>query len=289
MVDWSRRTYRGRSAFLATMHYKERVIAPTLRNGVGLHVTPSSALDTDQFGTFSGERPRTGSAIEAARAKITAGLSQSPCAAIGLASEGSFGPDPNVPLVPIGREIVLFFDSETGLEVIGTATDHEPCFHHACVSNTQDAAAFADRVGFPEHGIIVCSCLEGNPDPDGLIFKESDDLESLQKSVVSVLKESQSAFLQTDMRANRNPTRMKAIGAATRDLVCRLQCRCPSCNCPGFYITEWRPGRTCNWCGLPTRIVELEILTCQNCGHREERRAAGPDRVDPALCDYCNP
>jgi hypothetical protein len=288
MIDWSRRSYLSGSAFLATKHYKERIIAPALRESLGLHVTPLTDFDTDQFGTFSGERPRTGSAIEAARAKIAAGFSQS-SRPVGLASEGSFGPDPSLPLVPIGREIVLFFDFETGLEVIGTATDHQPHFYHTSVSNTQEATAFAQRVDFPDHGVIVCGCRDGEPHPESFLFKEIADLEELNSAVECVLKESRTAFLQTDMRAHRNPTRMKAIGKATEDLARRLQSRCPDCRCPGYDIIEWRPGRPCDWCGLPTCIVELEILTCQNCGHREERRASGPDRVDPAVCDYCNP
>lgn len=288
MVDWSRRSYWGRRAFLATMHHKERVIAPILRRHVGLRVSPCRDLDTDQFGAFSGERDRVGSAIDAARAKIAAGLAQK-SAALGLASEGSFGPDPSLPLVPRGREIVLFFDSETGLEVVGTATDQQPRFNHVWVSNTHDAVVFAERIGFPEHGVVVSDRTEGSPRPNKLPFKDITDLDALRMAVTSVLAQSRTAFLQTDMRAHRNPTRMIAIGAAALDLARRLGSRCPSCHCPGYGITEWRPGRRCEWCGLATQEIDLEVLTCLYCGHSEERRAAGPDRIDPALCDRCNP
>ncbi len=288
MVDWLRRSFEGCRAFLASMHQKEKVIAPALRHGVGLQVSPCLNLDTDQFGTFSGERQRLGSAVDAARAKIAAGFVQK-FGTIGLASEGSFGPDPSLPLVPIGREIVLFFDSETGLEVVGTSTDHQPRFDHVWVSNTPDAVAFAERIGFPDHGVIVSDHSEGSTLPERLLFKDIADLEALRTAVASVLKEFRTAFLQTDMRAHRNPTRMTAISTAAWDLARRLQSRCPSCHCPGYDITGWRPGRPCDWCGLATRIIEVEVLTCPYCGHNEERRAAGPDRIDPALCDHCNP
>lgn len=288
MVDWSRRDYRGRHAFLATMHHKERVIAPVLRQDVGLRVSPCRDLDTDQFGTFSGERDRVGSAVDAARAKIAAGFGRK-SAAIGLASEGSFGPDPSIPLVPIGREIVLFVDFETGLEVVGTATDHRPRFDHAWVSNTRDAVVFAERIGFPEHGVVVSDRPEDKTYPDSLPYKDIADLKALRSAVESVLSESRTAFLQTDMRAHRNPTRMTAIGTAAQDLARRLRRRCPSCHCPGYDIAEWRRGRRCEGCGLATQAIDLEVLTCLSCGHSEERRAAGPDKIDPALCDRCNP
>jgi hypothetical protein len=289
MVDWARRSYLGRTAFLVTMHGKKRAIAPPLREGIGLNVTPSPAIDTDQFGTFSGELPRSGSALDAARAKIAAGFARMPGATIGLASEGSFGPDPSLPFVPISREIVLFFDQETGLEIIGTATDQQPNFQHAFVSDAEEAAAFADRVGFPEHGVIVCGGRDGKPYPEGALFKEITDLEGLRNAVACALTDFETAFLQTDMRAHRNPTRMKSIREATRDLVRRVLNRCPSCHCPGYAISERVQGLPCAWCSLPTRLVQSEILKCQDCGHHEERRALGPDRADPALCDNCNP
>jgi len=58
MVDWSRRTFKGCRALLATMHHKEKVIAPALRHGVGFDVSPA-AISTP----ISLERTRpTGSA-----------------------------------------------------------------------------------------------------------------------------------------------------------------------------------------------------------------------------------
>ena len=49
-------TLSGRRAVLATMHGKEEVIVPALAPlGLALSVCPG--LDTDRFGTFSGEVP----------------------------------------------------------------------------------------------------------------------------------------------------------------------------------------------------------------------------------------
>ena len=61
--------YHKTVAVLATMHGKERVIAPILEQGLGLRVALALGLDTDRFGTFSREVERTGSQLDAARAK----------------------------------------------------------------------------------------------------------------------------------------------------------------------------------------------------------------------------
>lgn len=109
----------GRTAVLATMHHKERVIAPLLGRFLGLKVQVPQGFDSDRFGTFSREIARTGSALEAARAKIAAGFALMPEANVGLASEGSFGPHPELPFVSMGLELVLLVDRDSGLELAG--------------------------------------------------------------------------------------------------------------------------------------------------------------------------
>lgn len=90
--------YRGQLAVLTTMHGKEAVIAPVLRERLSLTVVTASAVDTDALGTFSGKVPRTGTMLEVAIAKARLGMAQSGLA-IGMASEGSYGPHPHVPFM----------------------------------------------------------------------------------------------------------------------------------------------------------------------------------------------
>lgn len=97
------------------------------------------------------------------------------------------------------------------------------------------------------------------------------------------------AFIETDMRAHRNPTRMKANERATQDLVRRFNARCPSCGSPGFDITERLRGVACAWCGEPTLMIKTEVLSCQSCGHRLERPATVEAVADPGQCERCNP
>ena len=85
--------YDDTVAVLTSKHTKERVIGPVLRNEMGLIVQIAVGVDTDQFGAFSREVERSGSQLDAARAKIAAGFDYAPLARVGLASEGSFSRD----------------------------------------------------------------------------------------------------------------------------------------------------------------------------------------------------
>ncbi len=54
-----------------TRHGKQHQVADAFATILGAHVTTPDDLDTDQFGTFSGEVPRTGSPLDALRAKTS--------------------------------------------------------------------------------------------------------------------------------------------------------------------------------------------------------------------------
>jgi hypothetical protein len=289
MMPAGDRPYKNTVAVLATMHAKERVIGPILRDELGLSVGLAIGVNTDQFGTFSREVVRTGSQLDAARAKIAAGFEYAPLARVGIASEGSFGPHPYVPFVAFGRELVLMIDRETGLELIGYDASPETNFDHTVARDLDEAMAFADRARFPTHGLIVIGCKDEQPTPKLFLNKEIADGAALEAAVREAIRICGAAFVETDMRAHRNPTRMAAIERATRDLVRRLLSRCPNCDYPGFDVTERIAGLPCAWCGEPTRVIMAEVLTCRSCGHREQRSIAAVPTADPGKCDGCNP
>jgi hypothetical protein len=58
-----------RVGVLATMHQKERVIAPLLERELGIKVVVPQNFDTDAFGTFTREIKRPGDQLQAARLK----------------------------------------------------------------------------------------------------------------------------------------------------------------------------------------------------------------------------
>ncbi len=279
--------YQNTVAVLASMHGKERVIAPLLQE-LGLSVAVAPGLDTDRFGTFSREIERTLSPLEAARAKIHAAFERAPHARVGLASEGSFGPHPFIPFLPLGQELVLLIDRDAALELTGRDASPATNFGHVVAPDLSSALSFAERSGFPGHGLIVVGCRDGLPAPDLALIKDLPDRRALEAAVARVIALCGAAFVETDMRAHRNPTRMSAIGRATADLVRRYLSRCPVCAQRGFDITERLPGLPCAACGAATRLILTEVLSCTACNYREMRPAASAV-ADPGSCDYCNP
>lgn len=279
----------GASGVLATMHQKERVIGPVLAETCGLSLVVPDGLDTDRFGTFTLEVPRAGDALDAARAKAHAAWGRQPHARIAVASEGSFGPHPGIPFVALGDESVLWLDRETGLEIVGRDVSTDTNFAHAQVDALPAAMRFAERIGFPAHAVHVLAWHDGAPAPARFARKGIVDARTLADAIQEVVGADGQAFIETDMRAHLNPTRMRAIERATRDLVRRLASACPACARPGFDVIARTGGRPCGGCGQPTRIATTQVLRCEACGCTAEFPISGPAAVDPGQCDWCNP
>ena len=278
----------GARALLATMHGKERVVAPLVRRFLGLTVTVPSSFDTDRFGTFSREVPREGSALDAARRKVTGAFAGDPSARFAIASEGSFGPHPHLPFLALDREIVLLADRESGLEIVGRHATAMTNYGHRVVRDAGEGLEFAERFGFPGHGVIVMGARQREPAPELAIVKDVMDASTLAIKIGDVVGYCGSAFIETDMRAHRNPRRMRAIARAAVDVVRRARSRCPDCAVPGYAVIDKPIGLPCRDCGTPTGLVRAEILGCAGCGRRDERQVKTP-AADPGHCAHCNP
>ena len=85
--------YAGRRIALATMHAKERAIAPPILKELGAELVVPEQIDTDALGTFSGEIERQGTMGEVAVRKARLGMAATDLK-IGVASEGTYGPHP---------------------------------------------------------------------------------------------------------------------------------------------------------------------------------------------------
>ena len=279
---------KGRRAVLATMHGKERVIRPLLEGGLGLDIRLPDAFDTDRFGTFSREIKRTGSQLDAARQKIIAAFDADPYAEVGIASEGSFGPHPYFFFAALGCEIVVMRDRRSGLELMGRHADLRTNFAHVTVQSVDEAVAFADRIGFPAHGVIVIGTSDSNPAPAAYLRKDILTLEHLSASVSEAIATCGAAHVETDMRAHRNPTRMRAIKRATVDLVRTSRSLCPRCARPGFIVSEKLAGLPCSWCGAATNALRAEVSVCTGCQYRCENPVSLV-AADPGSCPSCNP
>ncbi|MEN9931569.1 MAG: hypothetical protein RIS17_142 [Pseudomonadota bacterium] len=268
--------YRGARVALATQHGKAGALAPPLARRLGLIVAPV-AIDTDAFGTFTGTRPRTGTAAEAALAKARAGMAASGLQ-LGLASEGSFGPHPWLPFGAGGVETLAFIDAERGLELTLSAVSRRTNFAHHDVVDGEYIAPFLARVGFPSHALVV------KDDSGAVLATGVQDLSKLTALARPGTR------LETDMRAHMNPTRMAAIRALAGRLAARLAASCPACGSPGWGQTDVQRGLPCSSCRQPTQGVLAIVDGCTVCSHSETRpRPDGITAASPAHCDWCNP
>jgi hypothetical protein len=100
--------------------------------------------------------------------------------------------------------------------------------------------------------------------------------------------ESGKVFLENDLRAFANPTRMENIRTATINLAEKMRSLCPACQNPGFWVTKFIPGLTCDGCGNRTKETRAKIYECIKCSYSEER-VSQKKFAEPSKCDFCNP
>ena len=133
--------YAGRRVALLTQHGKERVLAPVLEPALGCRIERVAGYDTDLLGTFTRDIPRAGTQLEAARQKARLGMELAGLP-LGLASEGSFGPDPMMGMFPWNVELLIWIDAERDLEIVGVAQG-KTNFAHVLAASWEEAEAFA--------------------------------------------------------------------------------------------------------------------------------------------------
>ncbi|RYV49435.1 DUF6671 family protein [Pengzhenrongella frigida] len=277
--------YAGQTVALLTQHGKERVIAPVLEPALGCRVERVAGYDTDLLGTFTRDIPRAGTQLEAARTKALLSMELAGLP-LGLASEGSFGPDPFTGMLGWNVEMLIWVDAERELEVVGVAQG-SAVFSHVLTADWGAVSSFAGRSAFPEHHLVV---RPGGRD-DTRIRKGIASWTELEAAFAGALEQSASGqvFVETDVRAHANPTRMENIRLAAEDLAKRLCSLCPACDTPGFWIMGRVAGLPCGECGEATRGTRAEVLGCLKCAHRLTRDRTERQYADAVFCDYCNP
>lgn len=277
--------YTGRRVALLTQHGKEQVLKTVMEPALGCAIEHVSGYDTDLLGTFTREAPRPGAQIDALRLKTRKGMELSGLA-LGMASEGSFAPDPFTGMFTWNVELLMWIDDELGLEVVGMAQGLGQS-GHVLTGDWAELQAFAAREGFPKHHLV----LRPQHQDDPRVHKGLSDSAALRQTFEACrdMAANGQVFAETDLRAFANPTRMERIGQAAADLVQRLQTCCPACDAPGFSVSERVPGLPCAACARPTTSHRSEVWTCPRCRHqvtvpRTDRRFA-----DPEHCNHCNP
>lgn len=274
--------YRGTSAAVGTRHHKEELVGPPLAR-LGITVVVAD-VDTDRFGTFTGEIDRPGSPIAVVEAKARAAIEVSGLD-LGLASEGSFLPHPEAPSLIVDTELVALVDLDQGLTVIGRALVALAGIATEITRTDCEVDRFCRRVGFPAQGIVV-KPADGTDRP---VAKGITDTDWLRDAVIRTRSRTGSPLvrLETDLRAHLCPPRRPVIRAAAEDLARRLSRICERCGSPGVGLHHIRPGLPCGLCGCPTRLPAVEVHRCAACSHEQPDPVEG--QADPAQCDRCNP
>lgn len=275
----------GRKLLIVTKHSKEQVIAPIFEKELGVICFVTDKFDTDTLGTFSGEIERKNDVLTTLRNKCLLAMKENDCD-LAIASEGSFGAHPTIFIAHADDEMMLFLDTKNNVEIFAREISLETNFNASQINNESELLEFAEKVKFPSHGLIL------NPSENDFstIFKGITDFENLIKDFNTLIENYSSAYVETDMRASFNPTRMKIIEKVALKLLKSVQNQCPVCQFPGFAIIKVNAGLPCEWCNNPTQSTLSFTYKCQKCNHLEEKLYPhGKKKEDPMYCDFCNP
>jgi hypothetical protein len=281
--------YQGACFILTTKHAKSIAIAPPFWEKLGASVL-EYVVDTDTLGTFSGEVEREGNALECARRKCEWSLERlGDKVEFALASEGSFGPHPFIPFLPCDHEILYFIDRRHGFHLHMSHLSEKTNYRTEAVGSLEALQKLAKENQFPSHALIL---RPNGRETKSTIFKGVDTQSALEAAFRECMGNASDGkvWVETDMRAQFNPSRMEVIGELATKLADRLSTHCPKCDTPGWGKVRVEKGLECSWCGTETELVKSEVFGCVKCDHEETTgRADGLTKAEQGNCGYCNP
>jgi hypothetical protein len=284
-----RSAYAGSCFVLTTKHAKSIAAASPFWDKLKASMV-EYPMDTDLLGTFTGEVERAGNALECARLKCDWSLKRlGEKVEFALASEGSFGPHPFIPFVPCDHEIMYFIDRRHGFHLHMSHLSPKTNYCMKAVDSLEDLQTFACAIQFPSHALIL---RPNDRDTKAPLFKGVDSQAALEEAFKECLKHSSEGkvWVETDMRAMFNPSRMEVIGELAAKMADRLATHCPKCSFPGWGKIRVEKGLKCSSCRSETDLVKLEIFGCVKCDFETiHGRADSLTQAEPKNCGYCNP
>ncbi len=277
--------FKHRKLVFVTQHQKHIAVFPVLEDKLECELVLCNQIDTNQFGSFSGEVKRLNDAYQTAVLKCDTAQQEFGFDLV-LASEGSFGSHPSIPFLPSNQELLVLKDYKYNFTVSATFTSLETNFSAETISSMNGLEAFAQKVKFPSHALI----FKDRKDQFREVHKGIDNQLELEKIFEPLLVKHRQAYIETDMRACYNPTRQKVIAQTAQKLLKQLHSTCPKCLLPGFQVTSVQKGLKCSACRFPTNSILYQECCCQNCNF-VKRNYYPDDRLlsDPAYCNFCNP
>ena len=264
----------------ATMHGKDLLARDAFRETLGAEVIAVGGLDTDQFGTFTGDIARTLAPKAAALAKARLGM-QLAHTPYGLASEGSFSSP--MGLLVEHHEVLVFVDDNHGLELVEAKLSTSPVPSAMTVTTVNAALRWATAAGFPHQRLVIRAGELGDT-----IVKGIDTPDELQGRIEAFLDAGTRVVIEPDYRAHQCPSRASVITTLAERMALRLATTCEQCGTPGFGQVDLERGLPCEYCGERTDVVAAQIKGCAGCTFTE--RVARAEQFAPARwCDSCNP
>ena len=275
--------YFGKSATLPTLHGKETVISPIFQSALGL-IIQVTEIDTDQFGTFSGETPRTLSQLDAAIAKARAAIDRTGIP-LAIASEGTIGPNPLIPIASSDLETMVFIDSERDLIIHESFRSSEIVTVRKTLQPGQNLDELLAKADFPNHALIVRT-----ESPAAFqVVKGIRDFDKLVQAIQDLSEDSGSVIVESDLRASFSPSRMQNIANCAKLLTERIASTCPQCQTPGWGKIAPVFGLPCQDCGQKVEsAVAADQLGCVSCDFVQTVERAGA-YAESRFCDSCNP
>jgi predicted Zn-ribbon and HTH transcriptional regulator len=273
----------NRQLLIATKHHKEKVIAPILLKHFNIESFTDPNFDSDLFGTFTSEVERKSDPINTVKLKAKKAIENSTYDLV-LASEGSFGPHPNMFFTSCNEEFIYLYDKKNNFEITVKLLSTNTNFLSRELSSKDDFKQFLIDAKFPSHAIIL------KDNSNSTFFKGISNNEEAFSIFNDLLNKNKKVCCETDMRAMYNPTRIENIGELTDKLVKIILSVCPKCNAPGFQVTEAIKGLLCSLCGFPTSSTLKYISKCSTCNFEQEELFPNKkEKEEPMYCGFCNP
>lgn len=270
--------FHGRTFALLTQHGKQTIMAPILKEQLGVNLVLAYGFNTDLLGTFSNEIERTLSPAASALRKATLACELSGHS-IGLGSEGSFSTG-FMGFVTINSELVTCFNKDEGWHVTGHFVGPSSARAAEC-KGEEELQVFLKNIPSGQRLILQTN---------GHIAKGLESAEQVL-ALLSQLKRSQNPFpltISDDLRAHYCPARREHIALATQNLVDRLSNRCPACKRVGFWPDKNELGLPCRDCLYPTTVILSRRAICASCQY-EQVYPQTEAFADPEQCPICNP
>ena len=274
--------YNSQLVVMPTKHDKAKLVTQYFDDILSMRVQ-EVLVDTDVFGTFTGEIERVGTPLETAIKKARAGI-ETTGNPFAIASEGSVGPDPVFGLINANIETMVFVDDELDIQVHETLKSNEITAFTTTTSK-MDLGVFLKKADFPSHALIV------KPHHGTGAIKGVRDLVGLEEAIRKSRDASSDgeAIIESDLRAMCSPSRQKNISAVALKLVHRLSTTCPDCQTPGWGLKSYIRGVECSECGeFSEKAIKQEVIGCVKCEYTMNGAVINLT-LDPARCMSCNP